>query len=103
MAKGLEKKFQFGCRGRNSNWNEVLDKPVNVELKVCLNPGHTIYTISSSVDCPYATGRIYRKCKASHPNKDKPGDAVFCPYSVDTLPVNKLIDIVAGSILRGEI
>lgn len=53
-------------------------------------------TISSHVKCPYNTGGHGQRCKASHPEVDKVGDGVLCPYALD-IPY-----YADGKILRVE-
>lgn len=39
--------------------------------------------ISSIVKCKYNTGGHGQRCKASHPDTDKVGEGIICPYSFD--------------------
>lgn len=72
--------FIISCYGRDFSGSPALRKPVTV--KVCVTqPGEAI--ISLDVVCQYNTGGHGQRCKASHPNIDKVGDGVSCPYSAD--------------------
>jgi hypothetical protein len=73
--------FQIECRGRNERREKVLKDPVRVEVTVSQSPGSNM--IGSTVKCPYNTGGHGDRCKASHPDRDKVGDGISCPYAVD--------------------
>ena len=77
----VEQTFPIQCKGRNNKGLEVLSVPVDVIVEIHVSPGSN--TISSTVKCPYNTGGHGQRCKASHPNVDKVGDGVGCPYSFD--------------------
>lgn len=81
MTEYPEPRFPIECKGRDSRGKEVLDEAVKVEVRVSsLPPG----LISLDVmDCPHNTGGHGQRCKASHPETDKVGKGVICPYSVD--------------------
>ena len=79
--KYIEQIFNISCRGRNPIGGEVLERPVNVIIKIYQSPGSD--TISSDINCKYNTGGHRQRCKASHPNQDKIGRGVICPYSFD--------------------
>lgn len=82
VDKYVEQNFPVECKGRDDEGNEVLDKPVAVNVKVYKSPGSS--RISSLVECPYNTGGHGQRCKASHPpGVDKVGQGVICPYSFD--------------------
>ena len=69
------------CKGRNAEGNEVLAEPIVVD--VTITKGKKSNGISSWVRCPYNTGGHGQRCKASHPNVDKVGDGVCCPYTLE--------------------
>ncbi len=73
--------YPIGCKGRNEVGDEVLDTPVSVNIEIHKGPGSNM--ISSNVECPYNTGGHGQRCKASHPQVDKIGEGVGCPYSFD--------------------
>lgn len=77
----VEQIFPIKCKGRDICMDEILDEPVDVKLKIYKSPGSN--SISSIVDCPHNTGGHGQRCKASHPNKDKVGNGIICPYSFD--------------------
>ena len=77
----VEQKFPIECSGRDSTGSFVLKEPVNVTVEIYKIPGSDI--ISSNVDCPYNTGGHGERCKASHPDVDKVGEGIRCPYSFD--------------------
>ena len=77
----IEQTFPIQCKGRNSKGLEVLQEPVNVEVKIYKSPGSNI--ISNIVRCFYNTGSHGERCKASHPTVDKVGEGIICPYSFD--------------------
>ena len=83
MAKDfVEQRFPIQCRGRDRHGNEVLKKPVAVTVVAHQHSGD-FQNIHLDVECPYITGGHGQRCKASHPNTDKVGEGVGCPYSVD--------------------
>ena len=73
--------YPIECKGRNRFGKEVLDNPVKVEVTISQRPGSNM--ISSLVKCTYNTGSHGQRCKASHPDVDKVGKGVGCPYSFD--------------------
>lgn len=79
--KYTEKIFRIRCKGRDFHQQEVLEEAVKVKLKVYQHPDSNM--ISGMVDCKYNTGGHRQRCKASHPEVDKVGDGVSCPYSFD--------------------
>ena len=82
----VEQIFPIQCRGRDEQGKEVLKEPIDVKVKIYKSPG--ISMICSDVSsCQYNTGGHGQRCKASHPDKDKVGDGVNCPYAVD-LPLS---------------
>jgi len=81
VADFVEQDFPIECKGRDGKGKEVLPKPVNVTVHIYKSPGSS--SITTQVNCPYNTGSHGQRCKASHPDKDKVGDGVICPYSFD--------------------
>jgi len=82
INKLIVQKFPITCRGRDMEGNKVLDTPAKFELKIYQGASET--TITSDVsDCEYNTGGHGQRCKASHPNVDKIGKGILCPYSFD--------------------
>src|SRR3989344_7912872 len=77
----IEQTFPIQCKGRDSLGSEVFQEPVDVKVKIHKSPGSNM--ISSNVECPYNTGGHGQRCKASHPEIDKVGEGVGCPYSFD--------------------
>lgn len=77
----VEQKFPIECKGRDNLGNDVLEKPVEVTVHIHKSPGSN--TISSEVKCRYNTGSHGQRCKASHPEVDKVGEGIGCPYSFD--------------------
>ena len=67
------------CRGRKADGLAALKKPVNAVVKIW----QTGNTIKLCVACVHNTGRHGQRCKASHPEVEKAGDGVACPYSID--------------------
>ncbi len=67
------------CFGRDASYQSTLTKPVFACVDVSSDGEH----ISLNVQCRYNTGSHGQRCKASHPNEDKVGDGVFCPYAID--------------------
>lgn len=84
MAKNtyLEMVFPIQCLGRNGSRKAVLSEPVAVKVHITQSCGDE-ENISLDVECPYNTGGHGQRCKASHPDTDKVGKGVGCPYSVD--------------------
>ena len=72
--------FAISCYGRDANGNTVLPEPVQI---ICNVRQSTEWTISIDVTCPYSTRGHRERCKASHPETDKIGEGVACPYSLD--------------------
>ena len=73
-------KCRFACHGRNAFGDRALTLPEQAELtqRCGMETG-----FSASVDCPHNTGGHGQRCKASHPDVDKVGQGVGCPYSFD--------------------
>ena len=71
--------FNIKCFGRSRPGVECLEEPVDAKVKV-----RQVYeNIHMDVECPHNTGGHGQRCCASHPGKDKVGDGVYCPYSID--------------------
>jgi hypothetical protein len=77
----VKQSFPILCKGRNPRMEECLAKAVNASVEVYKSPGSSM--ISTQVHCPHNTGGHGQRCKASHPKKDKVGEGVVCPYSLD--------------------
>ncbi|HLC81273.1 MAG TPA: hypothetical protein VJH68_01325 [Candidatus Nanoarchaeia archaeon] len=73
--------YPIECKGRNEVGDEVLDTPVSVKVEIHKSSGSNM--ISSNAECPYNTGGHGQRCKASHPDVDKIGEGVGCPYNFD--------------------
>ncbi|MDD5738395.1 MAG: hypothetical protein PHY72_00495 [Candidatus Pacebacteria bacterium] len=71
------------CKGRGSDGQEVLENSIRVVVQVshpyASKPGDVLV----EVNCRFNTGSHKQRCKASHPDLDKVGDGVLCPYSFD--------------------
>lgn len=78
----IRQDFPIKCRGRDANGNEVLSAPISAILGVSQFNGNET-SIELSVICPYNTGGHGQRCCASHPETDKVGKGVMCPYSAD--------------------
>lgn len=101
----IEKVLSLACHGRDADGNAVLERPVYVKVTLRQSPGVT-KSVSCNVECPYNTGGHGQRCKASHPEQDKVGEGVFCPYSFDFpyvlecdntwTPPKELIEAVRG-------
>lgn len=74
--------IRLGCRGRNAQGQEVLAVPAGMVVELRKNPDSPAM-ISANVVCHFNTGAHGQRCKASHPNQDKVGDGVGCPFSFD--------------------
>lgn len=81
LTQYIEQTFPIQCKGRDSLGREILKEPLDVTVKIYNLPGSD--TISSNVKCLYNTGGHGQRCKASHPEVDKAGEGVGCPYSFD--------------------
>ncbi len=81
IDKYVEQTFPIKCKGRDFDGCEVLTESVEVEVIIYKSPDCN--TISSEVQCQYNTGGYGQRCKACHPNVDKMGEGVVCPYSFD--------------------
>lgn len=78
----VKQEFQIECKGRDKSGKEVLPHPVLIYLQIYQSPGSN--TISSDTShCIYNTGAHGQRCRASHPDVDKIGEGVECPYSFD--------------------
>lgn len=76
------KSTEIMCNGRGPNGEGVLEKPINVVIELSrpyLRKPNDIEVVPK--DCPFLTGGHCQRCKASHPDKDKVGTGVLCPYS----------------------
>ncbi len=69
----------LSCWGRNASLEAVLDKPIQILVMVASQGG----SLTIAVDCPHNTGSHGHRCKASHPEVDKVGDGISCPYAID--------------------
>jgi hypothetical protein len=85
MAKDryIETIFPIQCFGRNSEGEKVFRLPVQVEVKVSQSSGNETDIFVSVNKCQYNTGGHGQRCKASHPEIDKVGEGVLCPYAID--------------------
>ncbi len=81
LDRAVEQTFPIQCSGRDREGNEVLPKPVDVQVRISKSVGCN--TISTNVTCQYNTGGHGQRCKASHPRVDKIWEGVGCPYSLD--------------------
>ena len=72
--------FNISCYGRGVEGNPVLSEPVEVVITVYKA---SEFEVALNVKCIYNTGGHGQRCKASHPEIDKIGDGVTCPYSID--------------------
>lgn len=70
------------CRGRGPSGEVVLDKPVSVNVSLSQPEPERMISVGP-MDCPYNTGGHGQRCKASHPDQDKVGEGVICPFSFD--------------------
>jgi hypothetical protein len=73
--------YPIECKGRDDLGAVVLATPVPAKVVISQRVGSNM--ISSIVKCPYNTGAHGERCKASHPDSDKEGAGVLCPYSFD--------------------
>lgn len=73
----IEQVFPIRCRGRNKEGSVVLKIPEKVKVLVSSLGDDAI---QCSVDCRFNTGGHGQRCKASHPDINKVGDGVGCPY-----------------------
>src|SRR4030042_1413607 len=74
--------FPIECKGRDANGKDVLKNPVKALVKIYKRQGSS--DLSSILECQYNTGGPGHRCKASHPDVDKIGEGVICPYSLAT-------------------
>jgi hypothetical protein len=82
IDKYVTQTYPIKCKGRNEAGEEVLDTAVSVEVKIFMRPESNM--ISSIIKkCPHNTGAHGQLCKASHPDIDRIGEGVRCPYSFD--------------------
>ena len=79
--KYISRIFPIECRGRNEKKEEVLETSIEAKVKISKSPGSNI--LSSIVECQYNTGGHGQRCKASHPEVDKVGEGILCPYAFD--------------------
>jgi hypothetical protein len=75
----MSETFIIPCKGRMPNRKDALNEPVEAKITVC----QFGIAIIMNVKCPYNTGDQGQRCKASHPEVDKLGEGVICPYSID--------------------
>lgn len=68
------------CGGRNAEGQAVLEESISVTVE--LNKIGGMISVGP-MDCPFNTGGHGQRCKASHPNQDKVGAGVGCPFSYD--------------------
>lgn len=78
------KSIEIMCVGRGPDGGGVLEKPINVVIKLSrpyLKKPNDIEVVPKN--CPFLTGGDPQRCKASHPDEDKVGAGVLCPFSFD--------------------
>ncbi len=73
---------QLGCKGRGFRGEEVLKQEQLVNINLHRSPGSTSVSVTPT-DCPHNTGSHAQRCKAAHPETDKIGNGISCPYSFD--------------------
>lgn len=73
--------YPVRCKGRDANGNEALTEAVGACVQITKSAESNM--LSSTVNCRYNTGGHGQRCKASHPEVDKVGEGVGCPYSFD--------------------
>lgn len=78
----IERIVKVACRGRTLVGEPVLDKPVEVSVRLYRSPDTSECCCDVS-GCPHNTGGHGQRCKASHPWTDKVGDGVLCPFAFD--------------------
>lgn len=81
----VEEPVVVACRGVGFSGDPVLETPVEARVTfVRRDPPLLRQTvISTTVNCPFNTGGHGDRCKAAHPEKDKVGDGIGCPFSFD--------------------
>ena len=73
----------ISCGGRGPNGESIFE-PIDIVIE--LFKPYPLYQNDIEVvpkDCSFLTGGHRQRCKASHPDLDKVGDGVACPYSFD--------------------
>lgn len=70
------------CYGCDQNGQLALEEPMNAQVKIYKTPDSE-YLISTTVKCSYNTGAHGQRCRASHPETDKAGEGVSCPFSFE--------------------
>lgn len=88
MAEGkvvcAEIRIRLKCRGRNAEGKPALEKPVNVVVDMVGSNQEALNNIATNiVVCRHNTGGHGHRCKASHPNVNKVGEGVLCPFAFD--------------------
>ena len=82
FTKYQEHVFYVKCGGRNAEGRSVLKQPICVKIKISRRVRSSMIS-SDANDCPYNCGGHGGRCKASHPDKEKVGNGITCPYSFD--------------------
>ncbi len=78
----LHNPYKIATQVWDSEGNEILSTPERCELEIYQSPDSEMIS-SHILDCKYNTGGHGDRCKASHPEVDKIGNGVGCPYSFD--------------------
>jgi len=73
--------IQIMCEGRGFLGEEILVTPISVVVELYTRDHRNIQV--SPRNCPHNTGGHGQRCKAAHPEQDKVGEGIECPYSFD--------------------
>lgn len=74
----ISQEFPVQCFGRDSSGKKVLDKPVNVTVRIHQSPGDETNISMMPMDCPHNAGGHGQRCEAA-----SKGTPAFCVYSAD--------------------
>jgi hypothetical protein len=76
-------RFSIDCFGVDAAGKDVLEEPLlSLIMQVSKRQDSDLVCVDL-LDCPYNTGGHGQRCKASHPEVDKLGEGVSCPFSMD--------------------
>lgn len=77
---------QAQCKGVNAEGGPALETAILVNINIARKEPPLVENLmitSVPVQCPHNTGSNKDRCKASHPEQNKIGEGIACPFSFD--------------------
>ena len=76
------KEVHIRCGGRGPTGVEVFSPQIDVTIEVSKKRGIDYVNVQPK-NCCHSVDDHAQRCKASHPDQDRVGDGVLCPFSFD--------------------